>query len=98
MLEWPDSHNRSLSSLLYISPGTNMQLARGVLGWLPGESILPDLLMIMVVEDDPIIQALVDEALCDGVMNRRWLHQARKPSRYCGETGISTGRSFQTYV
>ena len=66
MLEWPDSHNRSLSSLLYISPGTNRQLARDVLGWPPGESILPDLLMIMVVEDDPIIQALVDEALCDG--------------------------------
>jgi len=27
---------------------------------------LPDLLVIMVVEDDPEIQALIDEALCDG--------------------------------
>src|SRR3954449_10846374 len=30
------------------------------------ETALPDLLVIMVVEDDPEIQALIDEALCDG--------------------------------
>ena len=27
---------------------------------------MPNLLVIMVVEDDPEIQALIDEALCDG--------------------------------
>jgi DNA-binding response OmpR family regulator len=37
------------------------------LGWLVlGETILPDLLVIMVVEDDPMIQGMVEEALTDG--------------------------------
>jgi CheY-like chemotaxis protein len=27
---------------------------------------LPDLLVVLVVEDDPLIQTLIDEALCDG--------------------------------
>jgi CheY-like chemotaxis protein len=33
---------------------------------LPGDSILSDLLVVLVVEDDPLIQTLIDEALCDG--------------------------------
>jgi CheY-like chemotaxis protein len=33
---------------------------------LPGDSILPDLLVVLVVEDDPLIQTLIDQALCDG--------------------------------
>ena len=27
---------------------------------------MPDLLVVLVVEDDPLIQALIDQALCDG--------------------------------
>ena len=34
----PKSHTLALCTLLYISPGTNRQLAREALGWLPGES------------------------------------------------------------
>ena len=33
---------------------------------MPGGSILPDVLVVLVIEDDPLIQALIDEALCDG--------------------------------
>jgi CheY-like chemotaxis protein len=35
-------------------------------GWSRGDFDLPDLLVVLVVEDDPLIQALIDEALCDG--------------------------------
>lgn len=33
---------------------------------MSGDSILPDLLVVLVVEDDPLIQTLIDQALCDG--------------------------------
>ncbi len=36
------------------------------LGWLLGESSVADLLVVLVVEDDPLIQTLIDEALRDG--------------------------------
>ena len=35
-------------------------------GWLLGDSSLADLLVVLVVEDDPLIQTLIDEALRDG--------------------------------
>ena len=35
-------------------------------GWLSGDSSLTDLLVVLVVEDDPLIQTLIDEALRDG--------------------------------
>jgi CheY-like chemotaxis protein len=35
-------------------------------GWLLGDSSVADLLVVLVVEDDPLIQTLIDEALRDG--------------------------------
>ncbi|MDB5575178.1 MAG: two-component response regulator [Bradyrhizobium sp.] len=35
-------------------------------GWLSGDSSLADLLVVLVVEDDPLIQTLIDQALSDG--------------------------------
>lgn len=34
-------------------------------GWLSGDSSLTDLLVVLVVEDDPLIQTLIDHALCE---------------------------------
>jgi CheY-like chemotaxis protein len=50
---------------LHTPPGTNFRLRRDVLHQKLGESVLEELL-VMVIEDDPEIQALIDEALCDG--------------------------------
>ena len=35
-------------------------------GWLLGDSNLTDVLVVLVVEDDPLIQTIIDEALRDG--------------------------------
>jgi CheY-like chemotaxis protein len=35
-------------------------------GWYPGDLSLADLLVVLVVEDDPLIQTVIDQALCDG--------------------------------
>jgi CheY-like chemotaxis protein len=46
--------------------GTNIPLARDVCGLVVGGSSVADLLVVLVVEDDPLIQTLIDEALRDG--------------------------------
>jgi len=47
--------------------GTNIPPARDAWGgWLLGDSSLTDLVVVLVVEDDPLIQTLIDEALRDG--------------------------------
>jgi CheY-like chemotaxis protein len=52
---------------LYISLGTNPRLLRDGFGWASRElGSAEDLLVILVVEDDPLIQILVEEQLTDG--------------------------------
>jgi len=52
---------------LYISPGTKPQLLRDVFGGQLGSwEVAEDLLVILIVEDDPLIQILVEEQLNDG--------------------------------
>jgi CheY-like chemotaxis protein len=46
--------------------GDQLRCSGGDAILIVGIDILPDLLVVMVVEDDPIIQTLIDEALCDG--------------------------------
>lgn len=45
---------------------TNDPSARYAWGLAVGDSGLTDLLLVLVVEDDPLIQTLIDEALRDG--------------------------------
>jgi CheY-like chemotaxis protein len=49
---------------LYIPPGTNARLLRDVLRGKHGGTL--EELTVLVIEDDPIIQAMIDEALRDG--------------------------------
>ena len=51
-----------LGILLFISPATKPQLLRDVFGWAVGElEVAEDLLVILIVEDDPLIQIPTDQ-------------------------------------
>ena len=54
-----------LSTLLHTPPGTNARLLSDVLRGKHWGSALEEL-TILVIEDDTTIQAMIDEALCDG--------------------------------
>jgi CheY-like chemotaxis protein len=40
---------------------------------------MPDSIVVLVVEDDPLIQVVVEEALRDGATNRRSSNPVRRP-------------------
>jgi hypothetical protein len=73
-----------LSILLYISPGTNFRSSRDVLRKTGIRGRALEELTILVIEDERAVQAVVDEALCDGGMSRLSHRQGKRQSRFCG--------------